>query len=74
MLVKRFWRSRGSLGVRTFTLFSAEISVSADPASPTDVTTDDWAFCLLPLDDDIISLELPEFFRDNFLVRIQTRS
>uniref|UniRef100_A0A3P8VQL7 VPS33B late endosome and lysosome associated n=1 Tax=Cynoglossus semilaevis TaxID=244447 RepID=A0A3P8VQL7_CYNSE len=33
----------------------------------TDVTTDEWAFYLLPLDDDIISLELPEFFRDNFL-------
>ncbi|XP_076003047.1 vacuolar protein sorting-associated protein 33B [Genypterus blacodes] len=32
-----------------------------------DVTTDEWAFCLLPLDEDIISLELPEFFRDNFL-------
>ena len=33
-----------------------------------DVTTDEWAFYLLPLDDDIISMELPEFFRDNFLV------
>ncbi|CAL8404871.1 unnamed protein product [Boreogadus saida] len=32
-----------------------------------DVTTDEWAFHLLPLDDDIISLELPEFFRDYFL-------
>uniref|UniRef100_A0A3B3YCU5 Vacuolar protein sorting-associated protein 33B n=1 Tax=Poecilia mexicana TaxID=48701 RepID=A0A3B3YCU5_9TELE len=32
-----------------------------------DVTTDEWAFYLLPLDEDIISLELPEFFRDNFL-------
>lgn len=32
-----------------------------------DVTTDEWAFYLLPLDDDIISMELPEFFRDNFL-------
>ncbi|XP_048886565.1 vacuolar protein sorting-associated protein 33B [Brienomyrus brachyistius] len=32
-----------------------------------DVSTDEWAFHLLPLDDDIISLELPEFFRDNFL-------
>ncbi|XP_030576094.1 vacuolar protein sorting-associated protein 33B [Archocentrus centrarchus] len=32
-----------------------------------DVTTDEWAFYLLPLDDDVISLELPEFFRDNFL-------
>ncbi|KAL7833518.1 hypothetical protein AOLI_G00284780 [Acnodon oligacanthus] len=32
-----------------------------------EVTTDEWAFYLLPLDDDIISLELPEFFRDNFL-------
>ncbi|KAI4876158.1 hypothetical protein NFI96_017584 [Prochilodus magdalenae] len=32
-----------------------------------DITSDEWAFYLLPLDDDIISLELPEFFRDNFL-------
>ncbi|MFT7816448.1 vacuolar protein sorting-associated protein 33B isoform X1 [Arapaima gigas] len=32
-----------------------------------DVSTDEWAFYVLPLDDDIISLELPEFFRDNFL-------
>lgn len=32
-----------------------------------DVTTDEWEFFLLPLDDDILSLELPEFFRDNFL-------
>uniref|UniRef100_A0A8C5AUA0 VPS33B late endosome and lysosome associated n=1 Tax=Gadus morhua TaxID=8049 RepID=A0A8C5AUA0_GADMO len=32
-----------------------------------DVTTDEWGFHLLPLDDDIISLELPEFFRDYFL-------
>lgn len=35
---------------------------------PIDVTTDEWEFYLLPLDDDIISLELPEFFRDSFLV------
>lgn len=39
-------------------------------ALSSDVTTDEWAFYLLPLDDDILSLELPEFFRDNFLVRI----
>ncbi|XP_077328479.1 vacuolar protein sorting-associated protein 33B isoform X1 [Lithobates pipiens] len=32
-----------------------------------DVTTDEWSFYLLPLDDDIISMELPEFFRDYFL-------
>ncbi|KAM6950614.1 vacuolar protein sorting-associated protein 33B isoform 1-T2 [Lycodopsis pacificus] len=32
-----------------------------------EVTTDEWSFYLLPLDDDVISLELPEFFRDNFL-------
>uniref|UniRef100_A0A669EPI4 VPS33B late endosome and lysosome associated n=1 Tax=Oreochromis niloticus TaxID=8128 RepID=A0A669EPI4_ORENI len=32
-----------------------------------DVTIDEWPFYLLPLDDDIISLELPEFFQDNFL-------
>ncbi|XP_073715339.1 vacuolar protein sorting-associated protein 33B isoform X2 [Misgurnus anguillicaudatus] len=32
-----------------------------------DITTDEWNFYILPLDDDILSLELPEFFRDNFL-------
>ncbi|KAM3925557.1 vacuolar protein sorting-associated protein 33B isoform 1-T1 [Leptodactylus fuscus] len=32
-----------------------------------DVTSDEWAFYLLPLDDDIISMELPEFYRDYFL-------
>ncbi|XP_028823895.1 vacuolar protein sorting-associated protein 33B [Denticeps clupeoides] len=32
-----------------------------------DVTTDSWHFYLLPLDEDIISMELPEFFRENFL-------
>ncbi|XP_064373844.1 vacuolar protein sorting-associated protein 33B isoform X1 [Dromaius novaehollandiae] len=32
-----------------------------------DVTCDEWSFYLLPLDDDIISMELPEFFRDYFL-------
>lgn len=32
------------------------------------MTTDEWEFYLLPLDDDVISLELPEFFRDSFLV------
>ncbi|CAN9507275.1 unnamed protein product [Ophioblennius macclurei] len=32
-----------------------------------DVSTDEWAFYLLPLDDDIVSMELPEFFTDNFL-------
>nr|XP_057933001.1 vacuolar protein sorting-associated protein 33B [Doryrhamphus excisus] len=32
-----------------------------------DVTMDEWAFYLLPLDNDIISLELPEFFQDNFV-------
>ncbi|XP_075934737.1 vacuolar protein sorting-associated protein 33B isoform X2 [Anarhichas minor] len=32
-----------------------------------EVTTDEWSFYLLPLDEDVISLELPEFFRDNFL-------
>ncbi|XP_062272893.1 vacuolar protein sorting-associated protein 33B isoform X2 [Scomber scombrus] len=37
-----------------------------------DVTTDEWAFYLLPLDDDIISLELPEFFRDNFLMAYES--
>ncbi|XP_010209403.1 PREDICTED: protein regulator of cytokinesis 1 [Tinamus guttatus] len=32
-----------------------------------DVTCDEWSFYLLPLDDDIISMELPEFFHDYFL-------
>ncbi|XP_067327466.1 vacuolar protein sorting-associated protein 33B [Anolis sagrei] len=32
-----------------------------------DVTWDEWNFYLLPLDDDILSMELPEFFRDYFL-------
>ncbi|KAG8145328.1 hypothetical protein E2320_013655 [Naja naja] len=32
-----------------------------------DVTWDEWSFSLLPLDNDIISMELPEFFRDYFL-------
>ncbi|XP_075774147.1 vacuolar protein sorting-associated protein 33B isoform X1 [Pelodiscus sinensis] len=32
-----------------------------------DVTCDEWAFYLLPLDDDLLSMELPEFFRDFFL-------
>ncbi|KAL8197329.1 UNVERIFIED_CONTAM: Vacuolar protein sorting-associated protein 33B [Gekko kuhli] len=32
-----------------------------------DVTWDEWSFYLLPLDDDVISMELPEFFRDYFL-------
>ncbi|KAM9313049.1 vacuolar protein sorting-associated protein 33B [Gastrophryne carolinensis] len=32
-----------------------------------DVSTDEWSFYLLPLDDDIISMELPEFYRDYFL-------
>ncbi|KAM8894486.1 vacuolar protein sorting-associated protein 33B isoform 1-T1 [Spinachia spinachia] len=32
-----------------------------------EVTTDEWSFSLLPLDNDVISMELPEFFRDNFL-------
>ncbi|XP_062498684.1 vacuolar protein sorting-associated protein 33B isoform X5 [Pezoporus occidentalis] len=32
-----------------------------------DVTCDEWSFYLLPLDEDIISMELPEFFRDYFL-------
>lgn len=37
------------------------------PPAP-DVTCDEWSFYLLPLDDDLISMELPEFFRDYFLV------
>ncbi|XP_029430340.1 vacuolar protein sorting-associated protein 33B isoform X2 [Rhinatrema bivittatum] len=32
-----------------------------------DVVCDEWYFYLLPLDDDIISMELPEFYRDYFL-------
>lgn len=38
------------------------------PVLHTDVTCDEWSFYLLPLDEDIISMELPEFFRDYFLV------
>lgn len=34
------------------------------------MTWDEWSFSLLPLDNDIISMELPEFFRDYFLVSI----
>uniref|UniRef100_A0A8D0E978 VPS33B late endosome and lysosome associated n=1 Tax=Salvator merianae TaxID=96440 RepID=A0A8D0E978_SALMN len=37
-----------------------------------DVTWDEWSFYLLPLDEDIISMELPEFFRDYFLVSINS--
>lgn len=36
---------------------------------PLDVSCDEWAFSLLPLDVDLLSMELPEFFRDYFLVR-----
>ncbi|XP_015448902.1 vacuolar protein sorting-associated protein 33B [Pteropus alecto] len=32
-----------------------------------DVSCDEWAFSLLPLDVDLLSMELPEFFRDYFL-------
>ncbi|XP_036590482.1 vacuolar protein sorting-associated protein 33B isoform X1 [Trichosurus vulpecula] len=35
--------------------------------TPTDVSCDEWAFSLLPLDVDLLSMELPEFFRDYFL-------
>lgn len=35
---------------------------------PTDVSCDEWAFSLLPLDVDLLSMELPEFFRDYFVV------
>ncbi|XP_070809952.1 vacuolar protein sorting-associated protein 33B isoform X4 [Pituophis catenifer annectens] len=39
-----------------------------DHLQPTeDVTWDEWSFSLLPLDNDVISMELPEFFRDYFL-------
>lgn len=73
MRVRPCWRSRGSLAVGIF-LFLQEWwvwvrrSVKAVFAFPVDVTIDEWPFYLLPLDDDIISLELPEFFQDNFLV------
>uniref|UniRef100_A0A803T3X2 VPS33B late endosome and lysosome associated n=1 Tax=Anolis carolinensis TaxID=28377 RepID=A0A803T3X2_ANOCA len=39
-----------------------------------DVTWDEWNFYLLPLDDDILSMELPEFFRDYFLVTLHLLS
>lgn len=32
-----------------------------------DVSCDEWAFSLLPLDVDLLSMELPEFLRDYFL-------
>ncbi|XP_073917865.1 vacuolar protein sorting-associated protein 33B isoform X3 [Castor canadensis] len=32
-----------------------------------DVSCDEWAFSLLPLDVDLLSMELPEFFRDYFV-------
>ncbi|XP_028298073.1 vacuolar protein sorting-associated protein 33B-like [Gouania willdenowi] len=32
-----------------------------------DVSVDEWDFLLLPLDDDVLSMELPEFFTDSFL-------
>lgn len=32
-----------------------------------DVTCDEWAFVLLPIDEDLISMELPEFFLDYFM-------
>lgn len=38
------------------------------PSVPADVSCDEWAFSLLPLDVDLLSMELPEFFRDYFLV------
>lgn len=38
------------------------------PVPCSDVSCDEWSFYLLPLDEDIISMELPEFFRDYFLV------
>lgn len=43
-------------------------SLSPFPVPHSDVTCDEWSFYLLPLDEDIISMELPEFFRDYFLV------
>lgn len=77
MHVMRCWRSRGSLAVSILpssllvlvaVIGGGERKCWACFCLLTDVTTDEWAFSLLPLDEDIISLELPEFFRDNFLV------
>jgi hypothetical protein len=34
----------------------------------TDVTLDELAFDIIPLDKDILSMELPEFYKDFFLV------
>lgn len=45
--------------------------VPADALLPTDVSCDEWAFSLLPLDVDLLSMELPEFFRDYFLVTLR---
>uniref|UniRef100_A0A8C3VC03 VP33B protein n=1 Tax=Catharus ustulatus TaxID=91951 RepID=A0A8C3VC03_CATUS len=48
-------------------IFSPQKVMSPVPVPNTDVTCDEWSFYLLPLDEDIISMELPEFFRDYFL-------
>uniref|UniRef100_U3K9C2 VPS33B late endosome and lysosome associated n=1 Tax=Ficedula albicollis TaxID=59894 RepID=U3K9C2_FICAL len=48
-------------------IFSPQKVMSPIPVLSTDVTCDEWSFYLLPLDEDIISMELPEFFRDYFL-------
>uniref|UniRef100_A0A7N6FEB6 Vacuolar protein sorting-associated protein 33B n=1 Tax=Anabas testudineus TaxID=64144 RepID=A0A7N6FEB6_ANATE len=58
---------RKYLSVLLIQLFYACDAVLEEQGIFGDVTTDEWPFYLLPLDEDIISLELPEFFRDNFL-------
>uniref|UniRef100_A0A452S2D8 VPS33B late endosome and lysosome associated n=1 Tax=Ursus americanus TaxID=9643 RepID=A0A452S2D8_URSAM len=45
-------------------IFSPQ-KVSLGPGG--NVSCDEWAFSLLPLDVDLLSMELPEFFRDYFL-------
>ncbi|KFV64950.1 Vacuolar protein sorting-associated protein 33B, partial [Dryobates pubescens] len=48
-------------------IFSPQKVVIVTSVPNLDVTCDEWSFYLLPLDEDIISMELPEFFRDYFL-------
>lgn len=78
MHVMQCWRSRGSLVVSIFMLMFClkwleSVKVRVKPVLSIDVSTDEWPFYLLPLDEDIISLELPEFFRDNFLVNTELK-
>uniref|UniRef100_A0A8D0E8S4 VPS33B late endosome and lysosome associated n=1 Tax=Salvator merianae TaxID=96440 RepID=A0A8D0E8S4_SALMN len=52
---------------RKYKIIFSPQKVSIQHQSDGNVTWDEWSFYLLPLDEDIISMELPEFFRDYFL-------